>query len=91
MLIRANLILRGARWGGANLWMKHFEAKAIWMIFLNDVSLSSGEADQIWWKKLMLKETECPAGIPASHRLAIETLRKYGLLEVQFLRESKTI
>lgn len=56
------------------------------MIFLNDVSLSSGEADQIQQKRLMLKETECPAGTPASHRLAIETLRKYGLFEVQFLQ-----
>lgn len=34
----------------------------------------------------MLKKTECPAGIPASHRLAIEILRKYGLFKEQLLQ-----
>lgn len=29
----------------------------------------------------MLKKTERPAGIPASHRLVIETLRKYDLFQ----------
>jgi hypothetical protein len=37
----------------------------------------------------MLKKTECPAGIPANHKLAMETLTKYGLFEVQVLQRKQ--
>lgn len=36
----------------------------------------------------MLKKTECPAGIPVGHRLAIEILRKYGLFKEQVLQKN---
>lgn len=39
---------------------------------------------------MMLQKAEYPAGNPASNRLAVETLRKYSLFEVQVLQEEQS-
>lgn len=89
MLIRADFILCGGKKKPLNetLWGKSY---------LNDfsewrkVGLRGDRSNTVKETK-MLKRHECPAGIHASHRLAIATLRKYDLFEVQFSRESKAI
>lgn len=84
MLIIANFILCGGVGEPLNetLWGESY---------LNDfsewrkVGLRRGRSNTARETK-MLKKPECPAGIPASHRLAIESLRKYGLFKVQVLQ-----
>lgn len=87
MLIRADLILCEGKKTPLNepLWSESY---------LNDfsewrkVELRRGRSNLANETK-MLKKTECPAGIPANHKLAMETLTKYGLFEVQVLQRKQ--
>lgn len=82
MLIRTDLFL----------WVKKALNETLWKeSYLNDFSESHKvglrrSRSNLAKETKMLKKTDCPAGIPASNRLAIETLRKYGLFEEWFLQ-----